>query len=426
MRRTIAIGILLWAASYFSPGGYAQLGAIDLKRPITYQFKVDLDLNKLNGISSTLHALREDEEEYCTTAKNRWDSERNHTLPFFICSWHRPVPTVLQNVLTVGIPDEIGDVHAPPYKPFSLQRRQLDTTMKSLASVEEVESGTTTFRQWNEDAADGRLFNCIDPDSANTELRPIPDNMARFSHQPWLTPAAFTRNTVQRSLKKAQSCLVVVRNEGEQGITFLALCQVITVGRQIGAPEECMVIAADAKSQHWIMAETASYYILLAMNGRPDFTYNIFYQVKPTDASVHSGLLLRSEDLSRAIEKALSSPPLNMQTSSNGYVIGIIDEQSSKVMPGHPFETVTVTVFIKDDPVYEDRKIISHDYGLTVSTTVLLNTQNTDNPYNYHPASFSQNKIWADAVRARLQQEILVLCPHANRRDDFALTCSND
>jgi hypothetical protein len=394
-------------------------------RRMNYDFPVNLNLEDLNGASSTLQLFRKDREKYCSIEQGKL-GKSNVPLSFIGCSWHRPIPKSLERVSSSGISGEISVIEPTPYTPLKLSRKQDSLFLKSLVPIDQVADGTQLLKSWKDEADEGELFDCVDPDFANSEMKLVPQNIADDAFHRGITTVSINKLIDDRHSETAKTCLVIVRNNANEDNTYLGLCQVLKVGQHIGAPEQCFPIAATLQSRSWILAITGSYYALLAMNGQPDFSYNIFQKTAATDTHLQSGPTMGLSDLSRAIEKALSSPPLSMQTSSTPYIIGVIDGKPSKVIPGHPFETVTVTIFIKDNPDYKGSRIMSHNFDLTVSTTVLVNAQNTDNPYDLHSVSLSQNKIWVDAVRSRLQQEIFAICPHPNRKDDFSVVCSDN
>jgi hypothetical protein len=372
-----------------------------------------------------LNDLRQEREQFCKKEKNEKPQTTDPIIGGF-CSWHQAVPQELRKELPISGYDQISDILWPPYSSYNLNRLQEGLDLQSLVPIDSVKDGRNTLRKWNLLADTGELFNCHDPVAIpNDPANKVPDNVASYNSGSGFRLASSHLPSQQRFAPTTRACLAVVRNTPKQLLHFLTVCEVLNISEVSGAPERCFPIAASSKSDVWILATTALYYVQLADNGKPDFTVNLFRYKGNRAAELDSGASLHMEDVLKAAEIAMSGPPLMLTTTIKSNVLGVAARRGSPVL-GRPWnEQVTVRVDVSDIPIQGNGGVTGHNFELEVSTSILVNEQKDPDPSHWHAPTPAQAQAWNDVIRQRLSQEISHLCPHAGRKDDFTVVCKN-
>jgi hypothetical protein len=249
----------------------------------------------------------------------------------------------------------------------------------------------------------------------------MPDNMASFSSFNRLQLASF--RTESPSLGSALSCMAIVNDMPQKELRPLSLCQVIVIDSILGAPAGCILLAASQHSRQWLLANIGSFSVLLADNGKPDFSFNLFYaKGSPALELVASGKTTIEQVLTAA-DAAIHKDPLRLQTRVTSHVLGVAGRRESPVLAGTN-EEVTVRIDV-DSSAKSDSggQVITRDFTLEVSTSILINEHKDPNLKSWHKPSQEQTRSWSEAIRKRLSEELSSLCPQSTRKDDFTLVC---
>lgn len=387
---------------------------------------IGISVEDLQAGVSILNTLREQREQFCENEKTHNHRSSDDTMAGY-CGWHHAVPTQLRKELPRSGYDEITDVYSPPYPPYNLNRLQSGLAMQSFVPIGSVKGGSDSLKRWNVLADTGELFNCHDPaEIPNDPANRLPDDVAgRDSGSSGFRVVAWLRSDQQRAASSTQACLALVRNPPKQRLSFLSVCEILNLNGISGAPERCFPIAASSHSNQWILAGTATYYVLLADNGRPDFAVNLFGYKGNRAAELDTGPSLEVEDVLKAAETAMSHSPLLLTTKIKSNVLGVAAQRTSTVLGDRWNEQVTVRVDVSDTPVTAGGKVTEHNFELEVSTSILVNEQKDPNPTHWHAPNPGQAEAWNEAIRQRLTQEISHLCPQPGRKDDFTVICKS-
>lgn len=306
----------------------------------------------------------------------------------------------------------------PPYVPYKLTRIQNQLDFAVLVPVEQIVDGYKVFQEWSRRADKGMLFNCLPADNVRDGPVIFPrDNEALASSLGGLQPVAWT--TQGETHDGALSCLAILNSAGSKDLKFASLCQIFVIDRVPGAPMGCILLEASSDSHKWLLAHVGSFVAVIGDLGRPDFSFNIFYVRGSPAVVLDAPKSMAKELILKAAETALHSPPLALTTKLGRYLLGVSPQRESPVL-GDPWnEEVTVRI----DVTNSIEKDIT-EFTLEVSTSILVNGHKDANLKSWHKPSEQQTRSWTDAVRKRLNEELIHLCPQYSRRDDFTLICN--
>lgn len=269
-----------------------------------------------------------------------------------------------------------GDVfYLPPFQTLPLSKSLVlfldeQKRYRDFVPIDQTVNGPETLSKWQTYARDGKLFDCEGPD-----------------------------------------CLTIVSTlNPEKGEKILALCPISNVKGVIGAPENCTEIVVLTHGKPWILAIVRSYMIQMAL-GLPDF-----------DIKIYSKPALRTDSVFGVIQDSLTAPPLMLFTERHSprTLIALASHRASPLLVGWR-EWVTVRIdldyFRYEEPPY---------LGMTVSTTIYVNRQNTDRPSDWTLPSAQQQNMYVEEIRNKLTPRLSSLCRDHVWLDSSTLRCAGD
>lgn len=385
--------------------------------PLHLEVAAPFSVDDLSVGERDLESLRTSRQAACA------DHSSNDRL---LCGWHADVSATLRK-LTPNKASELIGVWDAPYKPFNFSRVQSNLTFLTFVPVDRVIEGRETLARWRQQATGGELTRCAPSDAPlGHNLR---DDVASFdvrlSRAVW-APKQPVRPGLTATPVRAESCLAVVASVAQpDGLQFLLMCDVSVVGQLAGPPTACIAIAASTTSSDWLLADAGMAYVLYASNGKPDFTYDLFFSIHNDGAvTIDSSRKVTQDAIMKAAARAIRSEPLLLQTALSGRVLGVSPRRASPLLAGWN-EDVTVRVDVDSVEVSTRAGGPSTEihFRLEISTSMLVNRQKSADPNSWHQPSTAQIQTWTDAVRLRLLEELSHLCTNAVRRDDFSLLC---
>ncbi len=278
-----------------------------------------------------------------------------------------------------------GQTYLPPF-PFALPSQMPSgpehVGQFSWAPVTEVRDGPKILAQWRELAKAGSFFDCKD-----------------------------------------YLCMIVVHSlsADQDAQETLDECTIFRANGIVGAPRHCTQIAILTSDRAWIKVVTG-YVSGAAEIGLPDTTLEIVGKLPTTGESLFSGdhkLPVSLTSVLTATAKALSLPPLRLITQHNGdtSVLGIASYRLSPILSGWR-ELLTVRVDVSDlswEPIPA--------VGVTISTTLYVNRQNTDRTEDWHLPAPSQEEAYLAAIRTNLKEPLESLCKRFEWSDSDTLVC---
>lgn len=210
-------------------------------------------------------------------------------------------------------------------------------------------------------------------------------------------------------------CITIVRNtapkhSNKQAVMdSLSSCAIANINGKTGAPENCETIFAATKTSKYVQAIVGEGQDECnAAIGRPDF--NLIIEGVPKRK--------RTDVLTYIIDR-LQAVPLNLTANMfPHFVFGVSDRRLSPILSGYR-ERVTVRVDVDD--INSAGELILE--GMMISTDLLVNRQNTDQPSEWHAPSEQQQETYVSAIRATLKQKIDNICAAGHWRDSEILTC---
>jgi hypothetical protein len=201
------------------------------------------------------------------------------------------------------------------------------------------------------------------------------------------------------------ACFTIIRAISETGKErILAECSIANQAL-MGAPQDCKPLVITFGGNSWMAATVGSRDEMASM-GRPDFTLTIRHK-SPLSGST----------ILRAIETALTGAPLLLSaTRVETTLIGTAEYRSSPILPGWR-ELVTVRVDVTSSRHFSDYT------GVTISTTLYVNRQNTVQPADWHLPTPAQEQAYSRAILSDLKTPIQALCLSSEWVDDKTLRC---
>ena len=166
----------------------------------------------------------------------------------------------------------------------------------------------------------------------------------------------------------------------------LAVCKVSRLGKQLGPPNQCEVVAARIGPEWWIKII--------------DFVYGLPYENSmPAIHTLEVRGLPRSSILSR-IDKALSGIPLVMPNRSvkRDRAMALAPKRFSHVISGGWFEWAQVSVRLDEE------------FRMEVSLDLLVNKQNAANPADWHLPTDQQEAEYREAILKTITGALSPIC----------------
>jgi hypothetical protein len=256
-----------------------------------------------------------------------------------------------------------GTVYLPPY-PLALPGTQPkipglgNTAVYEWVSADQVQDGARIFESWRHSVGSGIPTSC-----------------------------------------SGATCSLLVEaiaSEQEKNEVSYAVCKVIRINGQFGAPEECQQVAVKLENDVWLYAVTGSNYSAPSL-GRPDFSLRL--RAGPPQYAPPS-----KASLSKVLADGLRSPPLSYEVqASEDFVQAIASYRVSPLLKNNWRETVTVTIALRD--LNDNPRGI----GLTLATTFLVNRQNSGRE-DYHPADPVQETQLLEQIRKIVDRATADVC----------------
>jgi hypothetical protein len=215
----------------------------------------------------------------------------------------------------------------------------------------------------------------------------------------------------------ASDCLTVTRlrpmNAEMQSEEGLGVCKVSEVNGIYGAPEACKpLLVTDITNEYVLVKAGKSRYACYM--GLPDFSLEFW------------GKSINRSNIEREIVSVLSNRPFNLNIVRNKTsIIGARQHLPSEVLTQYR-EWVTVRI----DTMENDRTSLSgalnlkvHMVGLTISTTILINRQNTAGRADWSAASEQQEHVYINTVRDKLIELTSSICAEGTWIDRQHYNC---
>jgi hypothetical protein len=191
-----------------------------------------------------------------------------------------------------------------------------------------------------------------------------------------------------------------------------AVCNVVRIHGVVGAPSGCDQMVIENRSVIWLKAILGSDMVLASM-GLPDFSLRI-RGVPPTYS------LPSTRDIAASVGSALKGSILGLESETSGdeAVIGSASFRVSPVLSGWR-EILTVRVDLRRENWSKPETI-----GVTISTTIYVNRQNTDNPRDWSLPSQEQESTYINEIRDVIGVAASSFCKTAVRLDRENIACS--
>jgi hypothetical protein len=174
---------------------------------------------------------------------------------------------------------------------------------------------------------------------------------------------------------------------GASASNILGVCSVQNIQGTFGPPHDCKPIYHDNGSKKNVVAIVGTSATACRM-GLPDFNL-VFYGRRE----------LEKFSIQEKILAVLTSPPFDLKSiAGDGSVVGSRAYLPSQVFPPDR-EWVTVRV---DFQTLQPRVNGVSAVGVTISTTILVNRQNTVSRVDWTAASEQQERTYTDTLRAKL------------------------
>ncbi|MBW8877891.1 MAG: hypothetical protein JF614_23250 [Acidobacteria bacterium] len=191
--------------------------------------------------------------------------------------------------------------------------------------------------------------------------------------------------------------------KGKEKEEHLSICSAAVIREVAGAPYACRPVVLFSKDAAWIEAVTGRWgggFVfdtpLKTLNaiGVADFGIKIASEVLPSQ-----------ESILRTLEQSMAAQPLRyVVTRKEDYVLAVDRYKPSPVIAGYrEIATIRIDVATFDRPDGPHVK-------LTVTTTLLLNRQNTGNTADYRGASDAESDVYVEKIRSLLWKAIEKFC----------------
>jgi len=289
--------------------------------------------------------------------------------------------------VTLRSPCEFGDIqefrcyvtdwgvrYLPPF-PTALPHRTPDLPGNEIdrewAPISEVYDGPKVLERWQQLARSGEPFDC-----------------------------------------KGPICHLIVQGVSKDNSeTYYAVCQVAKVKAIVGAPEQCHQIIIVTKQTIWLQAITGSSVVKHKV-GLPDFTYTV-HGVPPEYK------LPSNDPVLKELQKAFQHTKIALisELYEENTLIANASYRVSPILPGWR-EIVTVRVDLRRTSWSEPAFL-----GVTISTTLYVNRQNTDRPQDWQLPSEQQETQYLSEIRNRMKEALEALCIQTNWRNPDELIC---
>lgn len=195
-------------------------------------------------------------------------------------------------------------------------------------------------------------------------------------------------------------CTVAVNALEGPNRQALAVCKVLRLGKQLGPPNQCEVVAVRNGSDWWIKVI--------------DFVYRFPYE--NSMAAMHT---LKVQGLPRSsilasIDKALSGMPLVMPDRSikSDRVMALAPKRFSHVISGGWFEWAQVLVGLNGE------------FRVEVSFDLLVNKQNSANPADWHLPTDPQEAEYRKAIVKTVTGALSPICVQPIWKGSDILRCA--
>lgn len=254
--------------------------------------------------------------------------------------------------------------------------------------LEQTIDGPRVAEAWEHLARVGTPFAC--------------SNMAPAGAEQAIAASAPTTDTVQPT--SCTRLLVAATPHDEPGI---AACNVVRLPKgRTGAPYHCTFVLLARQGKTYIRAATAFFNHSYAFGGRPD----LFIEL-PQEMSMGVNDSAREATIVRLLSEALQRPPFKLTIQRDQHdVMAISDYHYSDVLRQWAWETIRI-----------------RPYGLiTVSTTLYVSRQNSDNPADWDRPSPQVETAYLAALTGVLRASIGSLCKQGSWEQQdkrLKLTC---
>jgi hypothetical protein len=206
------------------------------------------------------------------------------------------------------------------------------------------------------------------------------------------------------------NCWVIVNSFSKQSPqNLMSLCQVVKTKSGISQPESCVPLMTEIGDERYIVVEVASVPVPTA-KGRPDFNLSINFKGQ-----------MKQDEIYTEIAKSLSNGPLSLSTETHtnqNYILATADDRASAVLRGSWRESITVRA-----DVGPGDGGVGADTGITISTTIYVNPQNTARPSDWSLPNAEQEKAFIREIRNQLTGEFGKLCAKTDWQGNVVLNC---
>jgi hypothetical protein len=246
-----------------------------------------------------------------------------------------------------------------------------NTPVRRWVPVDEVRDGARTFGEWERSVVSGTVFNC-------------------------------------RGMTCSTLVQVLVPGQGIDESSY-AVCTVVRIEGQNGAPESCEQIAVRMGTDIWLSAVTGSEYSQASV-GRPEFAYRL--RGGPPRYRAPSKSAIADE-----LKKALHDAPLSFRVDGGqDSVTAVAAFRASPILNGWR-EIVTIEVLLKD------LNETPPGVGLVLNATVVVNRQNTPRQEDFHLPNDQQQELYLWRLRSTIDAAIRNLCRSVVELDSNEFSC---
>jgi hypothetical protein len=194
-----------------------------------------------------------------------------------------------------------------------------------------------------------------------------------------------------------EDCRIAVSVHGPNTQT-LAICSALSLGKQLGPPKDCEVVAVRNRQQWWMEVIDQAWSQGHAMSP----VYNLEIRGLP-----------RSSILA-TLDKALSSAPLSLpnRTVKTDRVMAVAPKRFSRILSGGWFEWAQILVELDEE------------FQMQVSLDLLVNKQNTSDPADWHLPTYQQEDEYRKAIAETVTGALAAICIEPVWSGSDALRCT--
>jgi hypothetical protein len=209
---------------------------------------------------------------------------------------------------------------------------------------------------------------------------------------------------------RARSCLTVAPlqtvSQGNKVRRALGVCHVDNVNGTFGPPHGCEPMYVDDGNEAITKVITGEGRLACAM-GLPDFQLILF-----------ASRAIEAPLVENAVLNVLSTSPFNLKaTSGDRHILAARAHLASEVISPYR-EWVTIRVDFEGG-----KERFFHWTGLTISSTILVNRQNTSGRVDWTAASEQQERLYVEALRSKLREKTKTMCNKGAWLDEKRYNC---